>query len=57
MAPLVTTTIYAPLAPSPQAADQLWDEVELFDRQLNETRSRIQIARAKVDPRPLIESR
>lgn len=56
IAPLVTSAIYAPHPPSPQVADLVWDEVELFDRQLNETRTRIQAARAKVDPRPLLES-
>ena len=56
LAPLVTATIYAPLEPGAQMADQVWDEVDLFDRHLNETRTRLQAARAKVDPRPLLES-
>lgn len=55
LAPYVTTTIYSPQAPASAAADAVWDEVELFDRQLNETRSRTQNVKAKVDPRPLLE--
>lgn len=55
LAPYVTTTIYSPHAPASAAADAVWDEVELFDRQLNETRSRTQNVKAKVDPRPLVE--
>ena len=55
IAPYVTTTIYSPKAPAPAAADAVWDEVELFDQHLNETRSRTRNIRAKVDPRPLLE--
>lgn len=55
LAPYVTTTIYSPKAPAPAAADAVWDEVELFDRQLSETRSRTQNLKARVDPRPLLE--
>lgn len=55
LAPYVTTTIYSPRSPAPEAADAVWAEVDLFDRQLNETRSRLQNAKAKVDPRPLLE--
>ncbi|MDW3179381.1 MAG: transglutaminase-like domain-containing protein [Acidimicrobiia bacterium] len=55
LAPYVTTTIYSPDAPAPAAADAVWEEVDLFDRQLNETRSRTQNVKAKVDPRPLLE--
>ncbi len=56
LAPLVTKTIYGPNPPGHNVADQVWDEVELFDRHLNESRTRLQAARAKVDPRPLLES-
>ena len=56
LAPLVTSTIYAPNPPGELVADQVWDEIELFDRHLNESRTRMQAARAKVDPRPLLES-
>ncbi len=55
LAPYVTTTIYSPDAPAASAADAVWEEVEMFDRQLNETRSRTQNIKAKVDPRPLLE--
>lgn len=55
LAPYVTTTIYSPDAPAASAADAVWDEVDMFDRQLNETRSRTQNVKAKVDPRPLLE--
>ncbi len=55
LAPHVTTTIYSPSAPGSATADLVWDEVDLFDRQLNETRSRAQNVKAKVDPRPLLE--
>lgn len=55
LAPYVTTTIYSPQAPASSAADAVWNEVDLFDRQLNETRSRTQNLKAKVDPRPLLE--
>jgi len=55
LAPHVTTTIYSPTAPGAATADAVWDEVDLFDRELNETRSRVQNVKAKVDPRPLLE--
>ena len=56
LAPHVTSTIYSPIPPTSELADLVWEEVELFDRQLNETRSRVQTAKAKLDPRPLIET-
>jgi len=56
LAPFVTAAIYAESPPDDQVADLVWGEVELFDRQLNESRSRIQTARARVDPRSLLES-
>lgn len=56
LAPHVTATIYSPNPPTSATADLVWEEVELFDRQLNETRSRLQSTKAKLDPRPLIES-
>ncbi len=56
LAPHVTTTIYAPHTPTPEVADLVWEEVDLFDRQLNESRTRRQTLKAKVDPRPLLES-
>ena len=55
LAPYVTTTIYSAQAPAPGAADAVWEEVDLFDQQLNETRSRTQNVKARVDPRPLLE--
>ncbi|NNC80743.1 MAG: hypothetical protein HKN94_11405 [Acidimicrobiales bacterium] len=56
LAPFVTAAIYAEEGPSDQIADLVWGEVELFDRHLNDSRSRIQTIRARVDPRPLLES-
>lgn len=56
LAPFVTAAIYAEDDPDSQIADLVWGEVELFDRQLNESRSRLQTIRARVDPRPLLES-
>lgn len=55
LAPYVTTTIYSDREPSAAAADTVWDEVQLFDEQLNETRSSAQNFKARVDPRPLLE--
>ena len=55
LAPYVTTTIYSHRAPGTNAADAVWKEVETFDRQLGESRSRVQNVKAKVDPRSLIE--
>jgi transglutaminase-like putative cysteine protease len=55
LAPHVTTTIYAPSAPTSETADMVWEEVDLFDRQLSESRTRRQNLKAKVDPRPLLE--
>ena len=55
LAPYVTTTIYSDRAPGVNAADAVWQEVQTFDRQLGETRSRVQNVKAKVDPRPLLE--
>lgn len=55
LAPYVTTTIYSDRAPGTNAADAVWHEVQTFDRQLGETRSRVQNVKAKVDPRPLLE--
>lgn len=55
LAPYVTTTIYSDRAPGTNAADAVWQEVQTFDRQLGETRSRVQNVKAKVDPRPLLE--
>lgn len=57
LAPYVTTTIYSPRAPADDAADAVWAEVDVFDRQLSETRSRAQNVKARVDPRPLLERR
>ena len=51
----MTTTIYSDREPSAAAADTVWDEVQLFDEQLNETRSSAQNFKARVDPRPLLE--
>ncbi len=56
LAPHVTSTIYASRPPTTETADIVWDEVDVFDRQLNESRGRLQTAKARVDPRPLIES-
>ena len=55
LAPYVTTTIYSDRAPGANAADAAWQQVQTFDRELGETRSRVQNAKAKVDPRPLLE--
>lgn len=55
LAPYVTTTIYSDREPSAAAADTVWDGVQLFEEQLNETRSRTQTLKARVDPRPLLE--
>ena len=55
LAPYVTTTIYSDREPSSAAADTVWDEVQLFDEQLNDTRSTVQNLKARVDPRPLLE--
>ena len=55
LAPYVTTTIYSDREPSAAAADTVWDEVLLFDEQLNESRSAVQNFKARVDPRPLLE--
>ncbi|MFT7475447.1 MAG: transglutaminase-like putative cysteine protease [Verrucomicrobiales bacterium] len=55
LAPYVTTTIYSQLAPGTQAADAVWNEVQLFDQQLSQSRSRVQNIKARVDPRPLLE--
>ena len=56
LAPHVTSTIYSSIPPTSELADLVWEEVELFDRQLNDTRSRVQTTKAKLDPRPLIET-
>ncbi len=56
LAPHVTSTIYASRPPTTETADIVWDEFDLFDRQLNESRGRVQTAKARVDPRPLLES-
>ena len=55
LAPYVTTTIYSERSPGDAAADQVWADVDTFDRQLSESRSRGQNIKAKVDPRPLLE--
>lgn len=55
LAPYVTTTIYSDREPSSAAADTVWDGVQLFEEQLNDTRSRAQSLKARVDPRPLLE--
>ncbi len=55
LAPYVTTTIYADREPDASAADNVWREVDSFDRQLGETRSFGQNVKARVDPRPLLE--
>ncbi len=55
LAPYVTTTIYSNRTPGEAAAEQVWTEVSTFDRQLSESRSRMQNVKAKVDPRPLLE--
>ncbi len=55
LAPYVTTTIYADIEPDDVMADNVWREVDSFDRQLGETRSRGQNLKARVDPRPLLE--
>ncbi len=55
LAPYVTTTIYSERNPGEAAADQVWTEVGTFDRQLSESRTRMQNVKAKVDPRPLLE--
>ena len=55
LAPYVTTTIYADGEPDDAMADTVWREVESFDRQLGEARSRGQNLKARVDPRPLLE--
>ena len=55
LAPYVTTTIYSERTPGDAAAEQVWTEVDTFDRQLSESRSRGQNIKAKIDPRPLIE--
>lgn len=55
LAPYVTTTIYSDREPSEAAADTVWNEVQLFDSQLNESRSRTRKWRARIDPRPLLE--
>ena len=55
LAPYVTTTIYSERTPGDSAAEQVWSEVDTFDRQLSESRTRGQNIKAKVDPRPLLE--
>ena len=55
LAPYVTTTIYADRQPDEQTANNVWREVDSFDRQLGETRSFSQNIKARVDPRPLLE--
>lgn len=56
IAPHVTTTIYAHSQPSETTADNVWRELESFDRELGESRSFGQNVKARVDPRPLLEN-
>ncbi|MGI9607762.1 MAG: DUF3488 and transglutaminase-like domain-containing protein [Acidimicrobiales bacterium] len=56
LAPHVTATIYARQGPGTDTANIVWDEMYLFDRQLGESRSTFQTVKARVDPRPLLES-
>lgn len=55
LAPYVTSTIYSEKEPSSTAADAVWNEVILFDEQLNDSRSRSQNIRARANPRSLLE--
>ena len=55
LAPYITSTIYAENSPSSDTADLVWDEVELFGRQLGRDRSKVKNVQAKVNPRSLIE--
>lgn len=55
IAPHVTTTIYADREPDDATADNVWREVESFDRELGDSRSFGKNVKARVDPRPLLE--
>ena len=55
LAPYVTTTIYSDRQPDEATADNVWREVDSFDRQLGDTRSFGQNVKARIDPRPLLE--